>query len=69
METTKKDKQSMDSPINTKDAKNNNGSTKSLTNDEKASKDPNKVPNKASFSENRNKNTKDKGRFDGTVGI
>ncbi|HLA55372.1 MAG TPA: hypothetical protein VK623_04695 [Flavobacterium sp.] len=57
-----------DSPINTKDVK-KTGSTKSLTNDESAKTDPNKVPDKASFSDNRKKNTKDKTRFDGQIGI
>jgi hypothetical protein len=68
MEHSKKATSTVDSPINTKDAK-NNGSTKSLTNDESAKTDPNKVPDKASFSDNRKKNIKDKTRFDGNIGI
>jgi hypothetical protein len=59
----------IDSPINTKDA-GNNEENRSLTNDESADTDPNQVSDKASFEDTEeNENTNDRGRFDGNIGI
>ncbi len=59
--------ENIDSPINTAGTR-NSSSTKSLTPDESADTDPNKVPDKASFSDDE-RDVNDRGRFDGEVGI
>ncbi|RZJ27923.1 MAG: hypothetical protein EOO48_10890 [Flavobacterium sp.] len=58
----------LDSPINTKDG--NSANQKSLTNDERASADPNAEKTKPTFKENEtSEDAEESGRFDGEVGI